>query len=214
MSISEKQRQKKLLKKNKKRKLKKNISAISGHPKVGPSHYAKYPIHECFIPNTLFETGLGYVIITRKTPDGFIAVSAFVVDVHCLGVKNALFTVKSEIEYESSVKPKLMRSSDEGNFENVHPTCARKLIEGAVLYAKNFGFSPHPDYNDIKGIFGNIDPDLCPVKFEYGKNGKPYYIRGPNESVDKAKQIVDKLSKKCGEGNYDYILMLDEGMVE
>jgi len=214
MAISEKQKQKKLAKKNRKRKLTKIPSNIGGLQRLSPSHYASFPIHECFAPNTLFELGIGYVIVTRRTPDGLIATSAFVVDVHCLGVKNALFKVSSEFEYENTLKPQLMRSSEEALFENIHQNCARKLIEGAVLYAKGLEFSPHRDYKDAQKIFGDIDANSCPVKYTYGKDGKPFYVRGPNESVSQAKRIVDKLNKKCGEGNFDYIIMLDEGVVE
>jgi len=210
MAISEKQRQKKIAKKNKKRKLIKSLLNSSNQQGLSPSAYAKFPIHECFIPNTLFELGIGCVIVTRKTPDGLIALSSFVVDVYCLGVKNALFKVSSEFEYENTIKPQIMGSNAEAMFENIHQSCARKLVEGVVLYAKELGFSPHRDYNNAQKIFGDIDADTCAVKYTYGKNGKPFYIRGPYESVSQAKRIVDKLSKKCGEENFDYMAMLDE----
>ncbi len=214
MAISEKQKQKKLAKKNRKRKLVKSLLSIGDQQKLNPSNYAGYPIHECFVPNSLFELGMGYVIVTRKTPDGLIAISAFVVDVYCLGVKNALFKVSNEFEYENTIKPQLMGSSEETQFENIHQSCAKKLVEGAVFYARELGFPPHRDYKQAQKLFGDIDVDSCPVKYTYGKDGKPFYIRGPNESINQAKQIADKLSKKCGEGNFDYLLMLDEGMIE
>ena len=214
MAISEKQRQKKLDKKNKRRQLNKKLSNKGAYTRDSASKYGGYPIHECLVPNSLFETGIGYVIVSRKTMDGDIAVSAFVVDVYCLGVKNALFKVASESEYERTIKPRLTESSGEDQFENVHPSCARKLVEGAVLYAKELGFSPHRDYKEARGIFGSIDTEPCPVKYTYGKDGKPYYIRGPNESTVQAKKIVNQLDKRCGEGNFDYLVMLDDGMFD
>jgi len=214
MAISEKQRQKKLAKKNRKRKLTKSLLNIADQQKLSSSSYAGFPIHECFVPNTLFEIGIGYVIVTRKTPTGLIAISAFVVDVYCLGVKNALFKVSNEFEYENTIKPQLMGSNEETEFENIHQNCARKLVEGAVLYAEELGFPPHRDYKQAQKLFGDIDVNSCPVKYTYGKDGKPLYIRGPNESTSQAKQIVDKLSRKCGEGNFDYLLMPDDGINE
>jgi len=214
MAINEKQKQKKLAKKNKKRKSSKFISNIGGQQRLRSSNYARFPIHECFVPNTLFETGIGYVIFTRRTPDGFIAISSFVLDVYCLGVKNALFKVSSEFEYENRIKPQLMSSNEDAVFEKVHQSCAKKLVEGAVLYANKLGFSPHYDYKEAQKIFGAIDVDSCPVKYTYGQDGKPFYIRGPNESVSQAKRIVDTLNKKCGEEGFDYMMMLNEGMVE
>lgn len=214
MALNSKQRQKKIEKKNKKRKLTKKSTGASLPARETASSYSGFPIHECFVPNTLFRTGIGYVIVTRKTPDGIIAISAFVVDIFCLGVKNALFNVSSELEYENTIKPRLMKSSEEQQFENIHPACVRSLVEGAVLYAKELGFPPHSDYKYAKGIFGDIDSNACPVAYNYGQNGKPYYIRGPNESTSQAKKIVTQLNKVCGEGNYNFLAMLDEDVVE
>jgi len=211
VAISAKQKQKKLEKK--KRKLTKKSLSLGVHLRDAASNYSSFPIHECFSPNSLFETGIGYVIVTRRAPDGNIAISAFVVDVYCLGVKNALFKVSIESEYENTIKPRLMGYNQGQDFENIHPACARKLVEGAVLYANELGFSPHRDYKGAKDIFGDIDISSCPVKYEYGKDGVPFYIRGPNESVAQAKRIVDQLSARCGEGNYNYLAMLDDVVI-
>jgi hypothetical protein len=211
MAISEKRKQKKLQDKKRKRKAllgkAARASVISGHKAVS---YSGFPVHECLAPEGLFETGLGSVIWTRRTPHGTIAISAFIVDVFCLGVKDAFFHVRSEGEYESTVKPSLTQAHGQA-FHNVHPSCARKLIEGAVRYAEELGFSPHQDYQNAKGIFGDIDADACPTEFTYGRDGKPFYIRGPNESVSRAKGIVDQLQRKCGEGNFEYLLPPNEG---
>jgi hypothetical protein len=214
MAINAKQRQKKLEKKNKKRKLAKK-SFTPGIPlREKAVNYAKFPIHECLVPSALFETGIGNIIVARRTQEGVIAASAFVVDVFCLGIKNALFNISSEFKYENTMKPKLIGLHQDKPFEKVHPTCARKLIEGAVFYAKEMGFSPHRDYKDVKSIFGNIEGSACPVKYIYGSDGKPFYIRGPNESTSQANRIVDQLHKKCGDGNYNYLFMIDENMGE
>ena len=213
MALTAKQKQKKLEKKNKKRKLKKS-SAVGTKLNGKASDYAKFPIHECIVPNSLFEIGIGNILVSRRLPDGSIALSAFVVDVFCLGVKNAFFKLSSEFEYEHTIKAQLIQAHNDQSFENLHPSCSRKLIEGAVRYAKDLGFSPHSDYKKAKGIFGDFDDSVCPVKYTYGQDGKPLYIRGPNESTVQAKRIVDQLHKKCGEGNYNFIVSNDDDMLE
>lgn len=210
MAISEQQRQKKLQQKKRKRKL----SIKPATPSLSSSHNASacsnFSVHECLVPENLFETGLGTVIWTRRTPEGSIAVSAFIVDVFCLGVKNALFNISSEQHYESIVKPRLTETHGGQAFEYIHPSCARKLIDGAISYAENLGFSPHRDYQSAKGIFGDIDAQACPTRFTYGNEGKPFYIRGPNESISQAKRIIDQLQRKCGEGHFHYLVVTDE----
>lgn len=209
MASNQKNRQKKLAKKKKKRNLR--IKALNSAKNISSnaSSYTQFPIHECLVPSNLFESGLGNIVITRRLSNGSIAVSAFIVDVQCLGVKNALFHVMTRPEYENKFKGDMIESH-QGMIENIHPTCAKKIINGSVLYAKQFGFSPHPDYFKSIGIFGDIDSSGCPEKYEYGREGKPFYVRGPNESMLQAKNIVDKLTKKCGEGNFDYMIMVDE----
>ena len=213
MALNAKQKQKKLDKKNKKRKLKKS-SAIGIKQNGNASNYATFPIHECIVPDSLFKIGIGNILVSRRLPDGSIALSAFVVDVYCLGVKNAFFKLVSEFEYEHTFKAQLIRSHDDQAFENIHPACSKKLIEGAVRYAKALGFPPHTDYKKAKGIFGEIDQSVCPVKYTYGQDGKPLYIRGPNESTLQAKRIVDHLHQKYGKGNYHYFVSLDDDTLE
>jgi hypothetical protein len=69
----------------------------------------------------------------------------FVVDVFCLGVKNALFRVLSEFDYDT-LKTSLMASHEDQAFESIHPACARKLVEGAVAYAEELSFSCHFEF--------------------------------------------------------------------
>ena len=208
MAINAKQRQKKLEKKNKKRKLAKKSSGSGIKLRDKALNFAKFPVHECLVPSALFETGIGNIIVARRAEGDSIAISAFVVDVFCLGLKDAFFKVSSEFDYEHRIKSRLFELHEDQTFEKVHLTCAKKLIDGAILYAKEIGFSPHRDYKNAKGIFGNVDGRVCPVKYIYGKRGKPFYIRGPNESPAQAKRIVAQLHKKCGDGNYRYLEVL------
>lgn len=214
MAISERQRQKKLEEKKKKRIL--AVKAATAGLVLGQKALQcnKYPIHECLVPERLFETGLGTVIWTRRVPDGRIAISAFIVDVFCLGVKNALFTITSEQEYENDIKRGMIGSHDGQAFLSIAPDCARKLIEGAVEYAAELGFSPHRDYRNAKGIFGNAESNACPEQFEYGHEGKPFYMRGPHESIPQAKKIVEHLHRKFGEGGYHYMVATESFMAD
>ncbi len=210
MALSEKQRQKKTEKKNKKRKQSKRPFSLPMQFGNKAAGYAKFPVHECLVPSGLFENGMGSVIVARKTPEGDIALSAFVVDTYCLGVKNAMFKVAREFEYEQTIKPNLLEDHEGQEFERVHVACAKKLVEGAVGYAEGFGFPPHADYRDAKGIFDGVDAAACPVPYTYGYEGKPFYVQGPYESPHQSKRIVDKLHKTCGEGGYDYMIFSGE----
>ena len=64
--------------------------------------------------------------------------------------------------------------------------------------------------NSTKKILkANNVKKVCPEKYTFGKDGKPFYINGPNETSVQSQQIINQLSKKCGEGNFDF--MMDVG---
>jgi hypothetical protein len=207
MAISEQQRQKKLLKKKQKKatavKVVKSFTSMS--VSANAANCAEYPIYECWIPSGLFIEGIGEVFVARKLPNARIAVSVFLLDVFCLGVKNAFFKVMVDKDYEDMIDEV---TGGHRGFESIDPSCARSLVEGAAGYAKNLGINCHADYKEAAKLFGKLDAGACPVHYEYGKEGKPFYVRGPYESDMESKKIVDKLHEKCGEGGYKFVFML------
>ncbi len=209
MALSDKQRQKKIQLKKKKRQSVKKVSDEKRMNEGKAIQYANFPIHECIMPEILFETGMGTVSIARRVSDDKIALAGFVLDVFCLGVKNAIFRVVSDSDYER-YKSNLIETHEEMLLERTHPASVRKLVEGAIAYAEGLGFSPHRDYKNAKGLFGEIDSKACPIKFEFGKDGKPFYIQGPHESDKQARKIMDQLHKKCGEGNYHFMMEAED----
>jgi hypothetical protein len=104
----------------------------------------------------LFDIGLGTVVISRAIPNGNFGVGFFLLDVYCLGAKNAYFTVATPGEYAY----RLEKISVNEELENIHPACTRKLIEESVAYAKDLGFKPHPDYFIAKKDLWRLDSNI------------------------------------------------------
>jgi hypothetical protein len=162
---------------------------------------------EAFISSTLFELGMGYVILSRFKSEGRVESGVFLLDVYCLGVKDAMFVQLDIAEYESNL---LNRFSAQNPLEPIEPSCARKLVEDAVRYAASFGFQPHPDYKKACRVFGGTDPGACTRQFVFGYHGKPHYIQGPHESPQRVARILDTLKTRCGEGNFTYVVLADD----
>ncbi len=148
---------------------------------------------------------MGTVLIARKIPGGGFAVGVFSLDVFCLGVKNAYFKIVAPDEYEEH---KRMIGTVE-TLERMHPSCVRKLVEGAAAYAKDLGFHPHPDYRAAAAVFGDIDPGACAERFVYGQDGKPLYIAGPNENEAQSRKIIQTLHNRLGEDGAHFMVPLD-----
>lgn len=164
---------------------------------------ANAPIHESLVPANLFEQGIGNLVFSRSLPDGRMALAVFLLDVFCLGVKNAFFAIVARDEYAK----RLSSWSAAENLQPMHPACFRKLVEGGVAYARELGFSPHVDYVVARRIFGDVEATACPTHFEYGHAGKPLYISGPHETATQVQTIVEQLQRHLGTGNFEYLVL-------
>jgi hypothetical protein len=206
MATDPRKRQKQLAKKKAKRKVvtTQKIVAQLGGGFLSQTVLEKSPIHECFVAENIFEAGIGSVIIARQIPNGEIAVGFFMLDSWCLGIKNAFLADLTEDEYQQKLQD--VRFNEE--IQPVSPAYARKLVEDCGVYAKDLGFSPHPDYKKAKRVFGNIDPGECTESFKFGKDGKPYYVSGPYDTPEKTHKILKTLEKNCGTDNYHYLSQL------
>ena len=212
MTVDQKRRQKKLAKKKNKRKnaissKKRNISFGERISHKKALLVAKNsPINSCLIRKNIFSEGIGTAIISRKMPNNYLGVGVFLLDVWCLGVKNTYFSVLSENEYKNRFKEISLHET----LENIHPSCARKLIEQCIDFSDALGFKPHKDFKISRQLLMDVDPTICPSQYNFGKDGKPFYISGPNENLNQSRQIISSLLRNCGEGNFDYLMSAPE----
>jgi hypothetical protein len=164
---------------------------------------ASAPILHCCAAVSLWDQGIGPVLISRQLSNGKVAVVSFLVDMYCLGVKNVLMNITPQGVYQHSVYDKMARQN---KLVPMKPECARKLVEGAVAYALDLGFPPYADYRVAKQIFGDISAESCSEEFTYGKDGKPLFISGPNDSMARCRQIADVLQDRCGPDGFHFVL--------
>ena len=206
MAYSEARRRKQLEKKKKKRNDKRHAIARRQSLSTAESLAlkAKYPVFECYISQSLRDGGLGEVIISRKSANAEIAGCLFLVDRHCMGVKNC-FSVTNSLSKFRELLDQLKERGRE--FHSVDPATARYNVEAPVAFARSAGLSPHKDYASCKNIFGDIDAELAEEKLELGVEGKPNFMPGPFEDSARIRLILTKLRENCGVGNFNYTLV-------
>jgi len=208
MVLDQKTLQKKRDKKDKKRKEVKKTGFFSLFGFARDWAMAeRCEIADVYVPDGIFEAGIGNVFFSRRMSDGRYALSIFLVDTTCLGVKNALYKIMESHEYQEFLSNYL--SSTEETYKHQHPTYARKLVESALKYASSLGLDPHSDYKIAKHIFGDVDPQACPVSFTFGRNGKPFYCCGPNDSPTFQRRTIKQLEKHCGKDGYHLVVNMD-----
>jgi hypothetical protein len=163
----------------------------------------KYP-SDALRSAKLFDSGCGYLVVSRFKADGRVEAGFFLLDVFCLGVKDAgFYRFNSVADYQESLLDRVFRDEDP---VRMTPAAARKLAEGAVSYARGLGFSPGVDYKKASRVFGGITTTDCNEEFVFGKDGKPLYIQGPSDPPARVERILRALELRCGEGGYHYIV--------
>ena len=72
-----------------------------------------------------------------------------------------------------------------------------------MAYARSIGLEPHADYAAVEAFFGNVAADACDAEFQFGYQGKPFYIPGPTDSPTEIRRRVDSLRRKLGADGFD-----------
>jgi len=205
MGSDPRKRQKKLERRAAKRKEKKHIQVREQTAPLAERLAAavRFPVLHCTIGDSLQEEGLGWVLLSREIPGGKVAAASFLVDRYCLGVKNVFGEVLSRPEYDAKYVRKMKVDMPS---HSVPPAEARKLLEEAVAYAHGLGLPPHADYTRMLTLFGSIDPAESNAHFEFGKDGKPLFVAGPNDTPERCRAILGILTESCGPGGFHYIM--------
>jgi hypothetical protein len=159
--------------------------------------------HRAFVGEDLFADGIGYVVVARQKSEDRYEVGAFLLDVFCLGVKDATFIAGPDAPPLDELLKKFFRDDPYQEYDGAY---GRKLIESAVDYAKSLGLAPHRDYKLGARVFGGCRAEDCSETFTFGKDGRPFFIQGPFVSDAAAERIVNVLTARLGEDNFDVLL--------
>ena len=168
--------------------------------------WARGPIYSCVVVEGLFEHGLGVVVLARKTGIGEVAMAAFMLDVYCRGVRDAVLDCMSSQEFDYV----LDRMGGALPWVSVDPSHARKLLREAVKYAEPLGFRPPRQFAAVEALFGDVSPDASDAVFRFGLNGKPCYLASPNDPPGKTRSRLKQLRTRLGEGGFSFILPADD----
>jgi hypothetical protein len=193
------------------------VRRTSTDPTVRLQNTEKWPVVQALVGADLWDDGIGYLLIARQqSGQGDLVFATYLVDVFCLGVKDAFWRAGSLGEFKEMVR----RMESTQTLVPIDPACLVKIVQGAVEYARSFGFPPHPDYRHAAMLLAGIDPAECPQEFTFGRDGKPFYIQGPHESLEEAMAISERLIEAGGHymvalpGNDAMELIDDEDFID
>ena len=183
-----------------KRKIEVAEASIAGQA----ARAAALPIRHCVLTQNLFETGIGTLVLARGSTVGSLVVGIALLDSFCRGVKDV---VVRAIEWEQ-LEAYLDATNEVTPLEPVDPSYARKMLRELVHWSGSLGFHPPRDFAAFERLFGNVDPEACEMTFEFGQEGKPLYMSGPNDSPSLARRHVERMREQLGPDNFDHMVAL------
>jgi hypothetical protein len=145
--------------------------------------------------------GLAQVLIARQDRASRATVCGFLVDVHCLGVKNTTGQLDMGAGSIDAYRSAYFSAFDSPPLA-VSLDLAQAVVHGAVAYARGLGFEPHDEFAATAPYLGA--PSTA-SRIRFGREGKPFYMPGPH---DNPRAVVRTLEASVGAGNYDYIAHL------
>jgi len=152
---------------------------------------AHAPIQHCFLTESVFDIGMGTLILARGATRHHLALSSFLIDVFCVGIKDVIFE-----SVDNEVFEMYMEATDAGSpMISVDPSYARKLMRDLAAWSQSIGFAPHRDFAAVERIFGDTSADASDAVFRFGRDGKPMYIPGPNDTAALIQRRIAQLQK-------------------
>lgn len=159
----------------------------------------KLPIERCLVADGYEDRLHTLAMILRRQPSGYLSIAFFMIDRHCLGIKNCLYNCNMT---DGEVAELIEKSSANlGEMEEVSPVYFHNLVYGALDYAESIGFAPEKDFKVAEYLLNQELVDDGIDDLEFGLDGKPYFVADPDDNVTR---IVNTLIRTVGEGNFDY----------
>jgi hypothetical protein len=159
------------------------------------------PIQHCLLQDSVFEGGLGTLVVARGVTTHQFALASFLLDSYCLGIKDVMFQSVEAEEFALCLDTLAISSP----LTPVDPAYARKLLRDLAAWAKAIGFEPHPDFATVEHVVGDVNAEDSDVVFHFGRDGKPCYIPGPFDSPSLTRLRLEQLRKRFGDEGFAFM---------
>jgi hypothetical protein len=152
------------------------------------------------VPHDKSHPGSGIVtaLVAREHRHDTVSVCVYLVDVYCLGVKNAVPPRVTPTQYLTTFRANAFRGYESGEPVAAPLDLVQHLVLGAVDYARTLGFEPHPDLAPATGHLGEW---AGPSAIGFGLDGKPFYVQGPYDDPNK---VLCTLDRTVGRDGYHF----------
>lgn len=176
-----------------------HAQSLSGWPSA---EQARWPVMECLVSGGWADgRSLATVVVARRQGSrGPVAMGLFLMDLQCLGGKNAFASLLSLSQYRSTCASAMKSQGPVA----ISLDLAAKIVYEGIAYARGLGFAPHPDIARTLPMLHGAQPENCAGHVPLGgPDGKPLFIQGPN---DDAARVLDHLDRGVGPREYGLVM--------
>ena len=145
------------------------------------------------------------MVVARRHRTNRFSACGYLVDTHCLGVKNVLGPrILSDRDLPAFVTLFFDAFEEAGRPLRAPLELARHLVHGSIDAARRLGFEPDEDF---AGAADHLGPWHGESAITFGRNGVPFYVAGH----DDARSVIETLTETVGEGGFTYLVPVGAG---
>jgi len=168
----------------------------------------------CYINRDWKDGGSATIFILRRAPRGGHAMAAYLVDLWCMGLKDAWGRL--DISYTEFSEGIIQQTAPHIELVRVDLDTARRLVMGGIRFARQNGFRLPPRYQRWVALLGGGDSDSDEADLsDFGVDGKLCFV-GNEEDLGRRLiegTVEEFLARRDVEhivGDDDFTLMDDE----
>jgi hypothetical protein len=159
------------------------------------------PVYKCLVNEDWEEEKIANVMVLRSHVNGHVSGSNFLVDLLCLGVKDATWFFNTDPD-------ELTKLAENANppMVEIPYALAHNIVYAGLEFAAEYDIKPHADFAIARYVLEDDDDSIELIDIETGEDGVPHLMeRHPGQYADAHR----KLMKNAGPGNFKISLVFE-----
>ena len=166
----------------------------SNDPMIRLQRADKWPVVRALAGAEIWENGIGDLAIARQESEGQLVFGVYLVDVFCLGVKNALWRTGTLGDFEELIGHIEQNQTMHRSLPLAWSRSSRERSSTLNLLASHRTLTSAMPRCCSRGSI----PRRARKNSTFGQDGRPLYIQGPHESPAEVMAIVDRVQLAGG----------------
>lgn len=154
----------------------------------------KLPVFKCYINKNWEQAKIANLMVLRNHVNGQVSGAIFLVDLLCLGVKDATWFFNVDADEKIELYEQAVSSSMEIPYALAH-----NIVYAGLEFAAEYQIKPHADFGVARYALEEDDESVELIEIETGEDGIPHLMQShPGQYAD----AHSKLIKYAGPGNF------------